>query len=148
MIGPDTPLAELERIYRETPLGPPPSGVFRGRVLHWLSPTGPWMRANLALQWVAFGLLPWGIRFDTAKWFWFCPCFASGRFDATPGPSRWRDTETYRMDYSKACLPSCVRDWLYDEVKPLPDGTCLGIGGVNRDVGTGDCFFYLLTPRS
>lgn len=136
---------ELEALYRETPLGPPPEGVFDGAVLRWLDTPGahhPFFRAT---EWVAFELLSWGIRFDRARWWFLRPRIAIGRFDATPGPSRWRDTETFRLRYDDPALPRFVRDALYDEVKPLGPDLCLGIGGINRGRGEGDHFFYALS---
>jgi hypothetical protein len=147
-IGPDTPLPELEALYRDTPLGPIPEGIYDGELLRWLTPEGPCVRMYLAIEWVGFVLLPWGIRFDRDLWWFVCPPLNAGRFTATGGPSRWRDTETYRLDYGSSCLPRCFRDRLYDEVKPLDENTCLGIGGINRDRGQGDNFFFKLTRRS
>ena len=73
---------------------------------------------------------------------------AAGTFVATPGPSRWRDTQTYRLTYATSHLPKFFRDILYDELKPLDANTVLGLGGVNRDKGQGDHFYFLLTRRS
>ena len=136
---------ELEALYRDTPLGPRPEGVFDGVLLQWLDTPGarhPFFRAT---EWFAFELLCWGIRFHRSRWWFLRSCIAMGRFDATPGPSRWRDTATFRLRYDDPSLPRFVRDTLYDEVKPLSPGLCLGIGGINRERGDGDHFFYALS---
>ena len=146
-IGPTTPLSELDRLYVETPLGPPPEGIFDGELLRWIPTDGPCVGGFLALEWVGFVLLPWGIRFDERLWWFELPAIAAGRFVATAGPSRWRDTETYRLSYTTSHLPRFFRKILYDEVKPLDEDTCLGIGGVNRERGQGDHFYYLLKRR-
>lgn len=147
-IGPSTPLAELERLYADTPLGPLPTGTYDGQVLRWVETNGPCVGGFLALEWFGFVVLPWGIRFDKNLWWFGTPLLAAGTFVATPGPSRWRDTEAYRLTYDTSHLPKFFRDILYDEMKPLDADTVLGLGGVNRDVGQGDHFFFLLTRRS
>ena len=137
-------LAELEVLYRDTPLGQIPTGVFHGTVLHWLDNPGARDPFFHTVEWFGFDVLRWGIRFDRWQWWFLCQCLSLGRFDATVGPSRWRDTETHRLRYERACLPRFVRDTLYDEVKPLGADLCLGIGGINRGRGEGDHFFYAL----
>ena len=39
---------------------------------------------------------------------------------------------------------ACREGLLYDELKPLPDGSVLGLGGINGERGSGDHFFFLL----
>jgi hypothetical protein len=132
---------ELERLYREAPLGPEPRGVFRGRMLRYLSPP----LAFKALDWLMFDLPPYGIDFDRRAWWFVSPKLRSGRFDFTAGPSRWRRTETLRLEYGASRLPQVVRGLLYDEVKPLAGDLCLGLGGINRPAGSGEHFYFALT---
>jgi hypothetical protein len=125
-----------------------PTGVYDGQVLRWVETNGPCVGFFLAIEWFGFVVLPWGVRFDKNLWWFVVPPLNAGRFSATPGPSRWRDTETYRLTYGTSCLPKIFRDILYDEVKPLDENTCLGLGGINRGPGQGDHFFFLLTRRT
>ncbi|PKN31442.1 MAG: hypothetical protein CVU63_23915, partial [Deltaproteobacteria bacterium HGW-Deltaproteobacteria-20] len=60
------------------------------------------------------------------------------------GPSRWRDTQTIRLHYHPSRLPGAVRTFLYDEVKPLTESLCLGIGGINAPRGRGEQFLFSL----
>lgn len=61
-------------------------------------------------------------------------------------PSRWRDTQTLQLHYDLTRLP--FRGQLYDEVKPLSETLCLGLGGLNRQPEKeGDLFFFLLEAR-
>lgn len=60
------------------------------------------------------------------------------------GPSRWRDTEAVTLHYERSRLPAPIRGVLYDEVKPLTDTICLGLGGINAERGDGDQFFFAL----
>ena len=112
-------LTMLEQVYREAPVGPLPSTLFRGQVLQ---------------------------RIDTAfarcAWFFVHPRLQAGHFRISQGRSRWRETQTLQLHYDVSRLP--FRGVLYDEVKPLSATLALGLGGLNRDVGIGDLFFFLL----
>jgi hypothetical protein len=154
-------LDELERLYRESPVGPAPSGLYRGELLRWLDTRGarrPSVRAadrtsNLGgraaevrlatlVEWALFEAPRWGVDFARRRWWFVRPALAAGRFTATYGPSRWRETDTFRLEYGESRLP--VRALLYDEVKPLGADLCLGIGGLNAERGEGDHFFFAL----
>jgi hypothetical protein len=93
---------------------------------------------------LGFVRLPFGIDFDRRRWFFVDPRLLVGRFATECGPSRWRDTDSVRLTYHGSRLPRIIRSSLYDEVKPLSDELCLGMGGINADRGTGDHFFFAL----
>ena len=133
-------LDELESLYEKAPMEPEPSGRTRGVVLRYLASV-PWVRA---LDWLMFGAPPFGVDFETRTWWFFQPRFRLGHFLASVGPSRWRETRTMRLNYCVSLLPEPVRVFLYDEIKPIGDGLCLGIGGVNRERGEGEHFFFAL----
>jgi hypothetical protein len=97
-----------------------------------------------AVDWLLFDAPPFGIDFDTRCWWFGRPRLQAGRFRASPGPSRWRDTPTLRLEYDVSRLPRPVRALLYDEVKPLDGERCLGLGGIDADAGEGDHFFFSL----
>lgn len=138
------PVSELDALYAETPIRPLPKGMFRGTLLRWLPPACLLRNAGfISLEVVAFQLLPWGIDFDSSKWWVGLKFLQGGYFIPKQGPSRWRDAETFQLRYDKDWLPF-FRRYLYDEVKPLTDDLCLGIGGINADKGVGDHFYYLL----
>lgn len=134
-------LAELERIFREAPLGPRPSGRFEGEVLHRVDAAATRPTPE---RWVIvpFERLRFGIDFDRRVWFFVHPRLRVGRFRVEAGRSRWRDAKTLRLRYDVSRLP--VRGHLYDEVKPLSADLCLGLGGLERGEGEGDLFFFLL----
>ncbi len=135
----------LERLYRETPLAAAlPPGRFRGVTLVRLRNGGADRRRHRLLEWLGFEALSYGMDLDRRVWQFVNPRIRLGEFDASPGPSRWRDTQTFRLDYSRARLPRPIRSALYDELKPLGDDLLLGIGGVNAGRGEGDHFFYAM----
>lgn len=129
--------SELERIYRSERSLELPRGRFTGRVLHRLSHRG----ANHPLwkysEWLGFEALRFGVDFDACVWLFTKRKIAMGRFTPEIGASRWRQTETVRLRYAVSRL-------LYDEVKPLSDDLCLGLGGINAGPGYGDHFFFSL----
>jgi hypothetical protein len=137
-------LDELERIYRETsaPLVVP-RGRFRGRHLAWLRTTGSPVWLGPAL-WLAFARIPFGVDFDHRRWFFLHHAARIGHFLPDIGPSRWRDTRAIRLHYHPSRLPDTIRLLLYDEVKPLTESLCLGIGGINASRGRGEQFFFAL----
>lgn len=135
---------DLEQLY----LGPgpvaAPRGRFVGQVLCWLD-----SRAARSWGWrlatrLLFERSAFGIDFERRQWFFWHPALSMGRFAARVAPSRWRQTQTVVLEYHGSALPGLVRRHLYDEVKPLSDTVCLGIGGVNAPRGEGELFFFLL----
>jgi len=138
-------LTALEQVYREAPAGPVPLGCFRGEVLHRVDTRFARSAAATAIL-CPFERLPWGIDFVSSTWFFGSPRARAGRFRIERGRSRWRDTETLRLRYDVSRLP--VRGLLYDEVKPLGDALCLGLGGVDFARGMGDLFFFSLEARA
>lgn len=134
------PLEVLERLYRDAPAGPAPSGRFRGEVLHRIdSPYARRWSSSAVL--LPFERLPFGVDFGSGAWFFLYRRVQLGHFRVEAGRSRWRDTQTLQLHYDVSRLP--FRGVLYDEVKPLSDTVCLGLGGLNRD--SGDLFFFLLS---
>jgi hypothetical protein len=144
-------VAELDDVYVRSPLRPLPTGRFDGKTICRFDNPGAVHPVFRPLEWLGFEALRWGIDFDVPRWFWWgaTPISRStleaGRFDPRPGRSRWRETEAVGLFYEPSRLPRFVRDTLYDEVKPLTDDLALGIGGVSRDKGQGDHFYFLLT---
>ena len=139
--------ATLEDLFASEPVGALsiPHGRFTGTHLSWLPGRRPRVDWLHPIIWMGFDLLRFGIDFDDARWFFVAPRMRVGHFRASVGPSRWRDTSTVRLDYDVSRLPGPVRGLLYDEVKPLSDDLCLGIGGTNADRGEGERFFFALT---
>jgi len=136
-----SPLEALEAVYRDAPVRPAPAACFRGRVLHRVD--AALARSVVGDMIVApFDRLSFGVDFARSCWFFVHPGLRMGRFRVDPGPSRWRDTGTLRLRYDGSRLP--IRGLLYDEVKPLDDGLCLGLGGVQLGPGRGDLFWFLL----
>lgn len=140
----DSPLEALEQLYRDAPTGPVPARRFRGEVLRRVDTRFARSTTATALL-VPFERLPFGVDFETCTWFFLHARVRLGRFRVEPGRSRWRETQTLRLVYDVSRLP--FRGVLYDEVKPLNDTLCLGLGGLNRGVGMGDLFFFLLEAR-
>jgi hypothetical protein len=137
--------AEIEALYRQPRNLFVPSGVFRGRHLFWLDTEGardPLLRPVIELF---FARLTFHVDFEKKRWFWFDRRLGLGHFQASIGPSRWRDTDTIRLLYDDRLLPGWVNQGLYDEVLPLDENVCLGLGGVNGRRGRGDHFFFSLT---
>ena len=135
-------LPELERWYLEAPVCEKPRGLFHGRHLAWLPTTAPrWLRPTLV---VGFCWLVFGVDFDRDVWFFVDRRLRIGRFRADIGRSRWRDTRAVRLHYDISSLPGRVSGFLYDEVKPIDERRCLGMGGVNAPAGRGEQFFFLL----
>ena len=137
-------ITELEEIYQAEGTGRVPTGVFRGDVLHRLQTRGArklWMRGVLRF---GFELPPFGIDFDTRRWFFFHDKLQVGHFRTEEKESRWRRADTIALHYDISRLPGAIRRVLYDEVKPLGPDLCLGLGGVNREREDGDVFFFSL----
>lgn len=137
-------LDDLEALWlRPTELAPP-RGRYRGRVLKRIEhPTSqrPLFRWS---ERIGFEWTPFGIDFDRRLWFFFTPGVALGRFEARPGPSRWRDSGAIGLHYEVSGLPMVLRRLLYDEVRPLSERWMLGLGGIQGPPGVGDHFFFAL----
>jgi hypothetical protein len=134
-------IEELERLYRDAPCGSAPRGRFRGEALARVD-TRFARSAPITAMLVPWERVPFGIDFSTRTWFFVDRRVRVGRFRLEQSRSRWRDAETFRMLYDVSRLP--LRGLLYDEVKPLDDGLCLGLGGINFERGRGDLFFFAL----
>ncbi len=135
---------ELERIYRESPLGPLPTGNYHGRFLGWLDTPGSKRWHVRTADWLLFEKPRFGVDFDRRVWWFVNPGLAAGRFELSSGPSRWRECRTLRLTYHRSRLPGPIRNLLYDEVKPLDRDLLLGLGGTNFETGEGDHFFFSL----
>lgn len=141
-------IGELDRVFCDAPLLPLPHGRFDGIHLVRLRNRGADLQPIRFLDAVVFQRLPWGIDFDANVWFSFSPVLTAGRFEARAERSRWRDTRAFGMHYGVSRLPELVKRALYDEVKPLGGALCLGIGGINREAGMGDHFYFALARRA
>ena len=141
-------LAELENLYvtTRTP-GAAPRGSYAGEFLCWVDSPGARRPDVRALDTLMFRAVRFGVDFDAQRWWFVRPSLRAGRFRVSAGRSRWRDTETLRLEYDVSRLPRFVRTRLYDEVKPLADGLVLGLGGINREAGVGEHFFFALTRQ-
>jgi hypothetical protein len=137
-------LAELEAIYASDRPVALPEGCYRGIHLRRLATPGANKLVNRLPQYIGFEATPFGIDFDRACWFFFSRRLRAGRFTAAIAPSRWRPTQTVTLDYAASRLPAPLRAVLYDEVKPLSESLCLGLGGTNADRDHGDHFFFAL----
>lgn len=141
--------SDLEALYAEARPVAVPTGRWRGRVLGRLQNPGARAWRPRLLQWVGFEALAWGIDFDARTWTFDRPGSPDprlriGRFDPSVGPSRWRDTEAIGLHYEVSRLPGPIKRVLYDEVKPLDERRCLGLGGENDRAGVGDHFWFAL----
>lgn len=146
-----TSLKDLEAIYRELPVGRPPTvGSYDGVVLKRLNNDGANRRFTLVTQWALFELAPFGVNFEAGRgdWYFFHPRIATAEFVMADARSRWRDTNCIRLSYQGSRLPALVRDALYDEVKPVSGDLILGLGGTNEDVDLGDHFFFALKRKN
>jgi hypothetical protein len=119
-----------------------PTGVYRGEFLGFLDTEGARRVDVRVFDRLLFVWPRWGIDFDSSRWWFVHPRALAGHFRLERGRSRWRDTEVLQLHYDVSRLP--IRAVLYDEIKPLPDDTILGIGGTNHDRGRGDHFFFRL----
>ena len=137
-------LAELEAVFAADRTIDIPYGRFRGIHLQRLDNPGARDPVMRSIGFVGFEAPPFGIDFDTQRWFFFHPGLQIGRFRALIGQSRWRDTQSVSLHYDVSRLPQLVRGVLYDEVKPLTETLCLGLGGINADRDRGDHFFFAL----
>ena len=136
-------LAELEATYAAERHFAIPEGRFRGQVLARLDSAGahrPMSRMIIG----GFRAVGFGVDFTSCRWYFVHPRLQAGRFRPEVHASRWRDTQVIGLHYQDSRLPGPIRAALYDEVKPLGDSICLGIGGLNAERGEGDLFFFAL----
>ena len=138
-------LNELEQIYTNTAEAPL-NGAYRGIFLCRLD--SPSERRPLHWGSRAFEFVPFGIDFDSCNWFFFHPRLQVAKFRMEEGSSRWRSCSVVKMHYEVSCLPQWFKGVLYDEVKPLSDKLCLGLGGFNKETGEGDQFYFALVRIS
>jgi hypothetical protein len=137
-------IAELESLYASSREVIVPKGRFAGRHLVWLDTPAARHPVLRTVEHLFFAELSWRIDFDRRRWFWLQDRVGIGRFSASVGPSRWRATDTIRLLYDDPLLPGFVNQWLYDEVKPLSDDLCLGLGGISAKKSVGEQFFFAL----
>ncbi len=140
-------LDRLEELYlQKGEVSVPRSGSYKATHLKRLENAGANNIFNLTAQWLMFDLTPFGLNFypDFGDWFFFHPALALGKFTSSPGKSRWRETETIRLNYRISRLPTGISSILYDEIKTLSENILLGIGGVNAEKGQGDHFFFAI----
>jgi hypothetical protein len=138
-------LAELEQLFLRAPLGPAPRGRFRGEVLARVD-SGLAHSRKGALILAPFERLPFGIDFDASRWFFVHPALRLARFRLERGRSRFRACEVLALDYEGSRLPGPIRSFLYDELRPIGEALCLGLGAINAPAGEGDLFFFALSP--
>jgi hypothetical protein len=141
---PRPPLSELERLFAQGPPAPLRSGLVRGSFLGPVDSVGAQRPHVRLLDALLFRAVVWGLDLDAQRWWFESPRLAAGHFRIVEGPSRWRSTRVLQLHYDVSRLP--IRGVLYDELKPLPDGRILGLGGVDAERGEGDHFFFELTP--
>jgi len=132
----------LERLYEEPRAIELPRGIFAGFHLGWLDTVGARDPILKPVEELFFHRLAWFVDFERSRWFWFHRSIGLGHFTPSLGPSRWRDTDTVRLLYDDRRLPGFINQWLYDEVKPLSEDVCLGIGGISKRRGLGDQFIF------
>ncbi len=135
-------LKDLEKIYADASSGTVPAGRYWGH--HLMRFDVPGQRRPLYPVSRPFAFVPFGVDFDSRCWFFLHPSMQIGRFQPRVGPSKWRETDVVALEYHTSRLPGFMRSLLYDEVQPLSDTLCLGIGGINRETGEGDHFFFAL----
>ena len=137
-------LPALEEIFASVGPRIAPEGFFRGTYLCPVDSAGARALKSRLLILPAFRLLPFAVDFSACCWVMGRPAVHAGRFRVEQGPSRWRDAEVLQLHYEESRLPGPVRRQLYDEVKPLSETLCLGLGGVNAERGEGDLFYFAL----
>ncbi len=138
-------MQELERLFCGTEPLFIPKGCYDGCVLGRLDEAGN--RRPLYLGSKSFEIVPFGVDFDVCKWFFFTPFVQVGHFRTEIAKSRWRDCETITLNYEVSRMPDFARKIFYDEIRPLSDDLCLGIGGFNYEAGIGDHFLFALERR-
>jgi len=135
----------LENIYENEGAADVPQGVYKGTHLGWIEDNINHRQLLKSGIFLGFKLAPYGIDFDRKRWFFINKNARIGHFRAETERSRWRDTDAVCLHYESSRLPRMIRSHLYDEVKPLTDSLCLGVGGINKPDGGGDIFYFALT---
>lgn len=141
-------LRELESIYEARLPVAVPTGCYRGCYLRSLESTGARRPFNRAFSLLGFAVIPFGVDFESRCWYFGHRALQAGRFSPEIAASRWRRSSVVSLRYDESRLPYLVRRHLYDEIKPLDEDLCLGIGGLNRDRGEGELFFFALAKYS
>ncbi|MGE0872774.1 MAG: hypothetical protein AB7P03_29740 [Kofleriaceae bacterium] len=132
-------LDQLETLYATAPPAPLPRGIWRGHYLHEHPMAfGERAVARAMFKWTRFGL-----DLDEHCWWLGHRSLRVARFRPRLARSRWRHTDVIRLDYRET-RPRRLRGVLYDELKPLANGSILGLGGINR---TSPWFFFALEPE-
>ncbi len=142
-------LNELEELYREDRPVDVPAGIYRGTILRWFPKTEAEPRWSRPLSWLGFDLAPFGVDFDKRRWFfWFDRAPRFGHFNPVVGQSFWyKDALTLQLHYETSRLPDAIKSTLYDEVKPISEDLCLGIGGLNPRANPFRIFFFALEKQ-
>ncbi len=109
-----------------------------------LTNPGTKMPAPRLLEYIGFEIAPFGIDFRSNCWYFFSPRMQAGRFTPTIRESRWRSTNVVTLEYGVSKLPRRMRNFLYDEIKPISETLCLGLGGINAEKDAGDHFYFVL----
>jgi len=135
----------LETLYCEHTASPSPKGCFQGIFLQRLDKPGN--RRPLYYGSKSFEFLPFGIDFNSCKWYFFHPLMRIAKFRTQCEASRWRDCEVIKLHYDVSHLPSVIKRVLYDEIKPISHDLCLGLGGFNLEKDEGDQFYFALIRR-
>jgi len=138
------PIEELDQIFCQTSHVDMPYGCFKGEHIVRLKNPGSKLPLSRVLEFLGFEVAPFGIDFRSNRWFFFSNLLQAGRFEPTVERSRWRPTDVVALHYNVSRLPRPMRNFLYDEVKPLSDTLLLGLGGINRELGMGDHFYFTL----
>ncbi len=139
-------LEELEDFFCQPEPVLTPKGCYDGCVLMRLDE--PENRRPLYWGSKSFEIVPFGVDFDSCNWFFITPRLQVGHFRMETARSRWRDCKTVTLNYDVSSIPAFARKIFYDEVRPLSDDLCLGIGGFNDKAGVGDHFFFALQRRT
>lgn len=137
-------IEQLDDIFCESDRVEMPYGCFAGRTICRLHNRGAKLPVPRVLEFVGFELMPYGIDFRSNSWYFVSSALQAGRFAPRVSRSRWRPTEVVALHYNVSRLPRPMRNFLYDEVKPLTDTLLLGLGGINRELGMGDHFYFTL----
>ncbi len=139
-------LAQLEELYCEpTSSLEVPTVAFEGLHLAWLDTPEARHPLLRPIIYLGFAAAPFCVDFERSCWSFLGRRLKMGRFEARIGPSRWRKTDTICLHYEASRLPGPIKGLLYDEVKPLSDSLCLGLGGINKSEGRGECFYFALS---
>ena len=132
----------------------PGSAIYKGQYLLRIDSDGAGKWYNRYPQELMFNFVPFGLNFFNDKkkkyasgdWYFFHRRLCAGSFEMIPGQSRWRNTNSIALNYDNSSLPSIIKNILYDEIKYIGNNIYLGIGGVNKETGNGDHFYFVISP--